>query len=300
MSQEHEEEEESESSEEHPFPLPKEQEDLIWAGLRETFPPGTVGKLLQMAAKKVKKESPIFSALKEVCPNFKGDFVNFALKEASFNEIMTTLPEIPEGFVFVDIQPLKKPAAKDAQEVRAADLALTEVAKTLQAALRCFLAALDAAPETCDYVCSEGLFRGICLAANALGALQVERHTTAMLRAKISEETPGSEVPVIVQKVKKRSFFRTEAGGRRHPSSNSESSDDGEAEEPMRKKKRDYFRGSKRIFSPGARRRKRSRPGAFGGGRFYSPKPKWKRSKKDIQKELQQRMQQFPQEGDPP
>jgi hypothetical protein len=117
---------------------------------------------------------------------------------------------------------------------------------------------------------TEGAFRSLCLMANAFAMLQVERHTTPNLRAKISDATPGSEVLEIVRKVKKQSFFRAEAGGIRHPSPLSESDED-DFGERTGKKKNDVFKGSQRLY-PQRRRRRKSGSPRFGGRRFFYPR----------------------------
>jgi hypothetical protein len=249
-------------------PIPPEQEDLLWAGLRGKFTAQRVEQLLTLAIKQEKIDSPLMATLKGVSPGFKGDFVNFKLKDAALTEMTTNIPETPPDYPFVDIQPVKRPMAKDAAEVRAMDVCLTEVAKNLQASIKILLTTLVDLDADVDDSVAEGMFRGLCLTANAFARLQIERHTTPILRTKITDAAASSEVPEIVRKAKKQTFFRGEAGGAGHPSSKSQSDDD-DMDEPMRPKRRSQFGGSQRMFTSG-QKRKRSRSPRYGWNRFYT------------------------------
>jgi hypothetical protein len=201
-------------------------------------------------------------SLKEVAPGFRGDFINFTLKDTVYTEMEKEAPGFPLEFPAAEIMPLRKMVPKDVTEMKAMDEKLTSISKGLQVALKYQVQALMSIDPTVDEDIADGVFCGLCITAHAFSALQVERHTTPQVRGRISEAVSGSQVPEIVKKAKK-SFFRNKGGASEAPPSDGEE----EEEEPMVKKRREP---RKRWFMG-----KRPQPGPYypqtGRVRFYRP-----------------------------
>jgi hypothetical protein len=252
------EEEEEESDQE------TRQQKLRLAYILEAFTPQRLERLLTLAEGSSSSDTFELRSLKEVAPGFRGDFINFTLKDTVYTEMEREAPIFPLEFPTAEITPLRKIVPKDATEMKAMDEKLTLISKGLQLALRFQLQALKSIDPTVDEQISDGLFCGLCMTAHAFSALQLERHTTAAVRGRISEAVSGSQVPEIVKKIKK-SFFRSKGGSSEAPPSDGEE----EEEEPMAKKKREPRR---RWFLG-----KRPQPGPYypqrGRVRFYRGPP---------------------------
>jgi hypothetical protein len=292
--EEEEQEEEEEQSSSNSEVVPR---DPRLKYLLEKFTPEAIDTLIGMAKNTQAKDSCEMVHLKGVAPDFKGDFVNFVLKDSIYTEMISEAPDFTMRFEAVPIGPLKKVLPKDAAEVRAMDENLTLISQNLQVAIKYLVHGLSATDRHTDEAVSDGLFCGLCLTAHAFSALQVERHTTAALRSRIVEATAGSQVPTVVQKVKK-SFFRPGGGGAEAPPPEEEEEDDEEDLARMRRKRRDRkrwftssstphrlaeFRRPKpkfyRPYSPGrparppfrGRERRRGRGNGRGRGRAADP-----------------------------
>jgi hypothetical protein len=74
-------------------------------------------KLIHMADKMKEEESQTFKALKDVDPNFRGDFVNFRLKDITYADLVSEVPEPPEGFPFLEIEPVERVVQRDADDL---------------------------------------------------------------------------------------------------------------------------------------------------------------------------------------
>jgi hypothetical protein len=255
--EEHEAQEEQEESQEE-----RRQKKLKLAYILETFTPQRVERLLTLAEGPASSDTFELRSLKEVAPGFKGDFINFTLKDTVYTEMEKEAPGFPLEFPTAEIIPLKKIVPKDATEMKAMDEKLTLISKGLQLALRYQVQALLSIDPTVEEDVADGVFCGLCMTAHAFSALQVERHTTPQVRGRISEAVSGSQVPEIVKKIKK-SFFRNRGGG----SEASPSDGEEEESEPMVKRKREP---KKRWFLG-----RRPQPGPFnlqrGRVRFYRP-----------------------------
>jgi hypothetical protein len=73
-----------------------EQLALLFEGLTTD----RISKLIRLADKIKEEESQTIQALKQIDPNFKGDFVNFKMKEVIYADFVTQVPELPEEFPF--------------------------------------------------------------------------------------------------------------------------------------------------------------------------------------------------------
>jgi hypothetical protein len=207
------------------------------AAMLKELTPAKIRKLLKLADEPAGRESQEMSSLKEVAPGFKGDFINFTLKDTVYAEMVKESPGCSMEFPMVEIAPLKKVYPKDAAEVKASDESLALISKGLQVAIQYQLENLQSTHDGLDPALTDGIFCGLCLTAHAFSALQLERHTNAHWRGRISEATSGSQEPKIVQQIKKK-FFRKGGGSPEAPPADE---DDSESE-PMVKQKRPEFK----------------------------------------------------------
>jgi hypothetical protein len=258
--QEQESEEEQSQSGSEPEPM-----DPRLAWILDNLTPDNFHRLMQLTEDRPRGDTYEMAGLKEVAPGFKGDFINFTLKDTVYADMAKEAPDYPVQFPVIDITPQKKVYPKDVAEVRAMDEKLTFIAKTLQLALQYEVSALISTDDRMDENITDGVFCGLCMTAHALSALQLERYTTAQWRGKIAEVSPGSQVPDIVKKIKK-SFFRGKGGSAEEPPSEDEEE---EAPEPMGKARRTQ----KRRWFTQRRPRGRTAPSYKGGFRLYQPHP---------------------------
>jgi hypothetical protein len=258
--EQHEQESEEEGSESE---QESQSKDIRLAYILQALTPQTLRRLVTLAEGSSSSDSYEMRTLKEVAPGFRGDFINFTLKDTVYAEMSKEAPEYPAQFPVAEITPLKKTVPKDAAEVRAMDEKLTLISKGLQVALQYQVQALMSLDSGVDEQISDGIFCGLCMTAHAFSALQLERHTTPAVRGRISEAVTGSQVPEIVKKIKK-SFFRSKGGSSEAPPSDGEEEED----EPMVKKKREprkrWFMGRRPEAGPPLPQR--------GGFRFYKPR----------------------------
>jgi hypothetical protein len=236
-----------------------------------------IHKLIRMADKIKEEESQTLKALKEVDPNFKGDFVNFQLKEVTYTDLVSEVPDIPEEFPFLEIQPVERVVQRHAEDLKAMNIVLTRVAKRLQLSIKYLLAALEAMDDHVDVVVSESLFCGLCLAGDAFSTLQVKRYTTPSTRRRIAVSTIDSQVPLVVQKARKDLFFRSRAGAKTAASLSPDSSEDDsdfDSDFAMRPKKRNAF--NRKRFFPRQRKSRRRQRRVFEAPKYFQPKSRWK------------------------
>jgi hypothetical protein len=267
-----EEESEQEDSEGHPRPTP-EQLAQLYKGLTSE----RLQKLIRLADKIKEEESQTLQALKQMDPNFKGDFVNFRRKEVIYAEFVSQVPDLPEDFPFLEIEPVDKIVPRDVEDMKAMNIMLTKVARRLQLALKDLLAAVEATDDGVDFAITEALFRGLCLTGDAFSTLQVERFTTPNTRKGITVSTSDSQIPLVVQKARKDLFFRAGAGAKRaaSPGPEEDEGDGGsDSEPPMRKKRREEFNRMQRRFKPSRRpmwkrQRRAEKP------RYFKAKPRF-------------------------
>jgi hypothetical protein len=228
---------------------------------------------LQRLSKLVEEEeeppSPTMEALKSVAPGFKGKFSDFKLEHQAYEDFMKGVPDVPEELNTASIVPIAKHLPKDVADVRAMDESLMEISRNLKCAMGYAIVALDEDGPILDPDVSECMFRCLCLTASAFARLQVERHTTPVIRKSVTDSETNDQLPKVIQQAKK-AFFRAGAGGKpsSHPKQEDDDDDDGL---PMRKKKRDIFRGTRRSFSADT---SRGRTGQFnfqGRRAFGSP-----------------------------
>jgi Ni/Co efflux regulator RcnB len=229
------------------------------------FTPETVEALLELTAKKVGDDSQKMANLKEVAQDFKGDFVNFTLKDTVYADMVKDAPEFTHEFRAAEVAPLRRTAPKDAAEVKAMDENLTVISKNLQLAIRYLCSLLRRIYDELDPEITDGIFCSLCLTAHSFSALQVERHTTAALRGKISDAATGSQVPSVVKKAK--TFFRGGGGGREPSPSDEDDSDD-----VLRKKKRPPEK--QRRWSTGRNLPIQYRMAQYGPTKFYQWQPR--------------------------
>jgi hypothetical protein len=124
------------------------------------------------------------------------------------------------------------------------------VAKTIQASIKYLITALELTNDDFNPDLTEGLFRGIALLGNAFGALQVERYSTPLIRDSITEAAADSQMPLVVQKARKEAFFRQAAGATAGSSLIPDTEDDDPGDPFLHpgKKKRDIYKGTRRLF----------------------------------------------------
>jgi hypothetical protein len=258
------------------FPGPTQaQIDELFRGLTSE----RLQKLIRIADKVKEEESPIMKALRDIDPDFKGDFVNFKVKDITYAEFSTQVPDLPEGFPFLELEPVEKVVQRDTEDLKAMNLVLTGVAKRLQLAIKYLLTALDATDDGVETGVSEGLFRGLCLTGDAFSTLQVERFTTPRTRKTIAVSRTDSQIPLVVQKAKKDLFFRSGAGASRAASHSADEEEDESASDSdrfMRPKGRAAFTRMQRTFRPRRRTPRRPPRRTFDGPRLYQGKPRFK------------------------
>jgi hypothetical protein len=230
--------------------------------LMRMLTPDAVKTLLELSAKKVGDDSQEMVNLKEVAQDFKGDFVDFTLKDTVYADMVREAPEFTQEFRAAEIAPLRRTSSKDAAEVKAMDENLAVISRNLQFAIRYLCSLLRKIYDEMDPEITDGIFCSLCLTAHSFAALQVERHTTAALRGRISDAATGSQVPSVVKKAK--TFFRGGGGGR-GPSPSDEDDSDG----VLRKKKRPPEK--QRRWSTGRHLPIHYRAAQYGPTRFYHP-----------------------------
>jgi hypothetical protein len=273
----HVDEEETSEQEQHNISDRLRPSDAEMAELLRGLTTERVQKLIRMADKIKEEEGQTLKALKEMDPNFKGDFVNFQLKDVTYADLLTEVPDTPEEFQFLEIQPVEKVVQRDTEDLKAMNIVLTRVAKRLQLSIQYLLAAMEAMDDHVDVVISESLFCGLCLAGDAFSTLQVERFTTPSTRKRIAVSTTDSQVPLIVQKARKDLFFRSRAGAKTaaSPSPDSSAEDsDFDSDFAMRPKKRNAF--NRKRFFPRQRKQRRRQQRVWEAPKYFQPKPRWK------------------------
>jgi hypothetical protein len=237
-------------------------EDEQLRQLMRMLTPDRIRALLELSEKKVGDDSQEMANLKEVAQDFKGDFVNFTLKDTAYADIVREAPEFTQEFRAAEIAPLRRIPPKDAAEARAMDENLAVISKNLQLAIRYLCSLLRKIYDEMDPEITDGIFCSLCLTAHSFAALQVERHTTAALRGRISDAVTSSQMPSVVKKAK--TFFRGGGGGR-EPSPSEEDDSDG----VLRRKKRPPEK--QRRWSTGRHLPIHYRAAQFGPPRFYHP-----------------------------
>jgi hypothetical protein len=231
--------------------------------------PQKLQKLSKLVEEEEEPPSPTMEALQSVAPGFKGKFSDFKLEQQVYEDFMKGLPDVPQELSTTTIVPVARHLPKDVADVRAMDESLMEISRNLKSAMGYAIVALDDAGSLLYPDVGECMFRCLCLTASAFARLQVERHTTPVIRKTVTDSETNDQLPKVIQQARK-AFFRTGAGAK--SSSHPKQADDDEDDDlPMRKKKRDIFRGTRRSFSADA---SRGRPGQFnfqGRRAFGSP-----------------------------
>jgi hypothetical protein len=251
------------------YRLSKERIAAIFEGLTTE----RLQKLIRLADKSKEDDSVTMKALKEMDPDFKGDFVNFKLKEAIVADLVSEMPDIPDEFPFLEIEPIERVVQRDGEDLKAMNLALTKVAKRLQLAIKYLLVAVEACDDSVGVTIMEATFRSLCLAGDAFSTLQVERFTTPSTRKSIAVATSSDQVPLVVQRARKEAFFRSGAGAKGAASHAPESGDD-ESVSDSDTSTRSWGR-DRRQFAPRNRRPRRLRRMALEKPKYFAPRGRW-------------------------
>jgi hypothetical protein len=240
------------------------------AFLKEFFKKMTQKKLKKLSRLMEEDEeapSPTVEALKEVSPGFKGKFSDFKLEDSIYDDFMKGVPDLPQTLKMAKIIPISRHAAKDAADVKAMDESLIEISKNLKCIMGYMLVALDQVGEMLDPDVGECIFRSLCLSASAFARLQIERHTTPILRRTVEDSETIGQLPKVIQEAKK-AFFRSAAGARSSSHRRHSEDDEEEPDSPMRPKKRNIFRDTRKIYRPQSARG-RPREFSFQGRRAF-------------------------------
>jgi hypothetical protein len=242
--------------------------------LKEFFSKMTTKKLQKLTKLMEEEEdecpSPTVEALKEVSPGFKGRFSDFKLEDSYYEDFMKGLPELPRALKMAKVIPITRHVAKDVADVKALDESLMEISRNLKCIMGYMIVALDNTGPLESPDVGECMFRSLCLSASAFAKLQVERHTTPVLRKTVEDSETIDQLPKVIQQAKKN-FFRSGAGARSSSQQSRAENDDEESDPPMRAKKRNIFRETRRAYRSTSAPRPRQSFGFQGRRAFGSP-----------------------------